>query len=505
MKLVLLHGWACDSRTWEPLLTGLEALAEVSTIDLSDFDPQAVDLSESALDTLVDQIAEQLPSRCVLLGWSLGGMLAVKIAARHAEKVSSLITLASNVCFTARGQWGSAMEPEVFQQFFAACEKNEAQTLKRFCALSAQGDERERLVLKKLRAQLPPSNELEHSRNLDWLSVLNALDNRRDFSQLKMPGLHVFGERDALVPVSVEREIAVLNKKQETAVIEGSCHAIHWSQADQVLARVGEFLEAQRFHLDKMRVAQSFSKAAATYDTVAQLQRDVGEHLFLEYVPEKDEASMLVDLGCGTGCFTEKLQSRFPNADVVGLDIAQGMLNFAREHKPSLSHWLCADAENLPLADNSVDMMFSSLAIQWCEDNARLFAEIRRVLKPGGKFYVSTLGPETLHELRLAWQAVDSEVHVNRFYSSATMQQNIGDSGLKLLTWQRQERVLFYPLLKNLTHELKALGAHNVNQGKPSGLTGRQRIQDFRKAYEAFRREEGLPATYEVYYGVLQA
>jgi malonyl-CoA O-methyltransferase len=181
------------------------------------------------------------------------------------------------------------------------------------------------------------------------------------------------------------------------------------------------------------------------------------------------------------------------------------MLNYAREHKPEVSHWLCGDAESLPLADNSVDLMFSSLAIQWCENSAQLFAEVRRVLKPGGKFYVSTLGPGTLHELRLAWQAVDSEVHVNRFYSSEEMQQSILGSGLSVVAWERQERVLFYPVLKNLTHELKALGAHNVNQGKPSGLTGRQRIQNFRAAYETFRQPEGLPATYEVFYGVLQA
>jgi malonyl-CoA O-methyltransferase len=253
---------------------------------------------------------------------------------------------------------------------------------------------------------------------------------------------------------------------------------------------------------DKRQVAASFSKAAASYDSVAELQRAVGSEL-ISRLPADFRPRRWLDLGSGTGHFSRVLAQNLPHSEGIALDIAEGMLNHARG-LGGAQHYVAGDAENLPLADSSVDLMFSSLAVQWCSDFASVLSEARRVLKPGGVFGFASLCVGTLYELRDSWQAVDGMVHVNRFREFETYQQLCADSGLQVRSLQVLPHVLHYPDVRSLTHELKALGAHNINTGRTGGLTGRARIQALIQAYEAFRQEKGLPATYQVVYAVLE-
>jgi len=260
-----------------------------------------------------------------------------------------------------------------------------------------------------------------------------------------------------------------------------------------------EKLPAEKLQVNKQDVARSFSLAASTYDEVAALQRSVAENL-LTRIPDQTFEN-IIDLGCGTGVVSTQLAQRFTTSTVFGLDIAEGMLEYARRQfsQPALQ-WCCADAESLPLQDNSVDLVFSSLAVQWCADFQQLCNEVMRVLKPGGYCVLATLGPNTLHELRSAWQQVDGYVHVNRFIDSEAVTAAALKAGFDCEFWQ-QELVMRYRELRQLTAELKALGAHNVNRGRPKGLTGRQRIEKLKAGYETFRCGDGfLPASYDVYY-----
>jgi len=249
---------------------------------------------------------------------------------------------------------------------------------------------------------------------------------------------------------------------------------------------------------DKRKVAQAFSRAAQSYDSVAQLQRDIADRL-MGWLPERVDGCLL-DLGCGTGYAAPSLREHYPDAPLLHLDLAHGMLAFAREQRPvSAAHYLCGDAEQLPLADASVALIWSSLAVQWCERPDRLLAELARVLKPGGRCLLATLGPDTLHELKRAWAAVDDDVHVNGFVSLDQLLAH--NRGLRPVRTEVEHRVLHYDRLQQLMHELKALGAHNVNSRREQGLSSRQRLIRLLDAYEQQRLPEGaLPATYEVYY-----
>ncbi|MFT5721205.1 MAG: malonyl-CoA O-methyltransferase [Motiliproteus sp.] len=254
--------------------------------------------------------------------------------------------------------------------------------------------------------------------------------------------------------------------------------------------------EDERFN--KQLVAGSFSRAAASYDSVAGLQRQVGSHL-LQLQP-RDWGGQLLDLGSGTGYFSLPL-AQLSGSRVVALDLAQGMLDYARSLRPHADiDYLCADAEQLPLADGCVDGLFSSLAIQWCQRPERLFAELARVLRPGARALIATLGPDTLCELRQAWAAVDGYQHVNQFESQRCMDVAI-DPGFEIESFEQQRIVLQFEQLKQLTDELKGLGAHNLNPGRQPSLSGRQRVKAFRNAYEVRRDTQGkIPATYQVFY-----
>ena len=253
---------------------------------------------------------------------------------------------------------------------------------------------------------------------------------------------------------------------------------------------------------DKRQVAASFSRAAASYDSVAELQRAVGGEL-LARLPVGLAPARWVDLGSGTGHFSRALAARFPQGQGTAVDIAEGMLRHARP-LGGASQYVCGDAERLPLASASQQLIFSSLALQWCADFAAVLAEARRVLASGGVFAFASLCVGTLQELRDSWQAVDGFVHVNRFRRFEDYQALCAASGLEVLELATERRVLHYPDLRQLTHELKALGAHNLNPGRPDGLTGRARVLALIEAYERLRDEHGLPASWQVVYGVLR-
>lgn len=256
----------------------------------------------------------------------------------------------------------------------------------------------------------------------------------------------------------------------------------------------------QMFGIDRQAVARAFDRASARYDAAAALQDRVRNELLARLGEFKIEPRAVLDLGAGTGHGARALKQRHPKAVVVAADIAPGMLEQARQQ----SRWLRrfervrADAYALPFADRAFDLVFSNLMIQWCDDLDAVFAEIARVLKPGGLLLFSTFGPGTLAELREAWSASDASNHVNHFFDphalgSALMQAQLAEPVLDV-----DRIVAKYPDVMTLMRELKAIGAHNVTQGRARGLTGRSRLAAMVRAYETQRREGKIPATWEV-------
>ena len=266
--------------------------------------------------------------------------------------------------------------------------------------------------------------------------------------------------------------------------------------------------ESAPFRLDRPGIRASFDRASTTYEAAAVLQARVADELVSRLEPFNFTPEVVLDLGAGTGRMTAALKRRYRRSLVIALDLAPGMLHEARRHQQWLRRFerVCGDAMRLPFADASVDVVVSSLMLQWCDPPDVAFAEIRRVLKPEGFLAFTTLGPDTLIELRTAWAEADSETdaynHVNHF----TDMHDVGDAlvraGLSEPVLDVDRIQLTYPDTLSLMRDLKAIGAHNVTAGRPRGLLGRTRLKRMQQAYETFRRNGQLPATYEVVYAV---
>ncbi len=258
--------------------------------------------------------------------------------------------------------------------------------------------------------------------------------------------------------------------------------------------------------LDKRRLRESFGRAAATYDTAAVLQREIADRMLARLDVIKLVPQVILDVGCGTGYDLRKLSGRYRQARLIGVDIAPAMAQRARQKTGWWNRFTqrvtfaCGDAEGLPLASASVDMVFSNLALQWC-DPLRVFAEIRRVLRPGGLIMFTSFGPDTLRELRQAWQVADDAPHVHGFLDMHDLGDMLIQAGFIDPVMDMERFTLTYSTVLDVMRDLKRLGAHNAAVGRARGLTGKARFTRFRTAYESLAQAGKIPATYETVYG----
>ena len=252
------------------------------------------------------------------------------------------------------------------------------------------------------------------------------------------------------------------------------------------------------------QIRHAYGRAARHYSQAAVLQREVEKRLIesLDYLEDR-QPQVVLDVGCGPGNASALLKKRWPKAQVIALDAAVPMLQQA---KKAAGWWkpfqrVCGDAAALPLADQSVDVIFSNLTLQWLEDLPAVFAGFRRVLKPEGLLVCSTYGPETLVELREAFAAADDAPHVSPFVQIAQFGDALMMAGFRDPVLDRDLFTLTYPSMDALTGELKALGATNALVTRRRTLTGRGRFARASAAYEPLRNAQGkLPSSWEVIY-----
>ncbi len=272
------------------------------------------------------------------------------------------------------------------------------------------------------------------------------------------------------------------------------------------------------FVLDRAEVRRAFDRAAASYDAHAVLQREVCDRLLERLDFMKLNPQQILDMGAGTGYGLQQLQTRYAAADLIGLDLAPSMLARARARFPA-PQWLqriaarftpaatasmdfvCADMEQLPFKNNSLDFIWSSLTLQWANDLEAVLRDCYRSLAPSGLLMFATFGPDTLKELRAAFADIDSAPHVNRFADLHDIGDMLVNAGFANPVMEMEMLTLTYADLKSLMIDLKGIGAHNAAVTRRRGLLGKSAWQKLEQAYEAHRRAGRLPASFEVIYG----
>ncbi len=259
--------------------------------------------------------------------------------------------------------------------------------------------------------------------------------------------------------------------------------------------------------IDKGAARRSFEQAAPGYDEAAVLQRELADRLLerLDYI--RLAPKLVLDLGAGTGYAIPGLRRRFSTARILALDFAPAMLRQARDrdrtHGSRLERpdCVCADVEALPLADASINLIFSNATFQWCNDIQGTFGECLRVLRPGGLLLFTTFGPDTLWELRDAWATADGHPHVSSFLDMHDVGDALVNAGFADPVMDVERLTVTYGQARDLMRDLKVLGAHNATSQRARGLTGRRRLWAVERAYEAHRQDGCLPTSYEVVYG----
>lgn len=266
-------------------------------------------------------------------------------------------------------------------------------------------------------------------------------------------------------------------------------------------------------HIDPARVRRAFERAAANYDTHAVLQREVAQRMDERLEDIRYQPRRILDIGSGTGHGAALLRLRYPQATVFELDLTEKMLQIAASKQRQNTTWMhrlfnhhqpcriCADMNHLPLADASMDMIWSNLALQWLSTPDSALQEFIRVLKPGGMLMFSTLGPDTLHELRNAFLASNVPSAVHPFIDMHDIGDALLRAGLAEPVMDMEKIVMSYTNFKAVLHDIKAGGSHNATESHHHNLTGKRRWQLVNEYYEQLRQNGRLPATYEIVYG----
>jgi malonyl-CoA O-methyltransferase len=267
----------------------------------------------------------------------------------------------------------------------------------------------------------------------------------------------------------------------------------------------------QDFSLDRRLVRQRFGRRAGEADSSSFLTREVAQRMAERLVYIKHEPRRVLDLGCGLGRDFAPLGERWPQAERIGIDFALPLLRLARGERSFLQRLLgnarradpkliCADAQALPLSGNSVQMLWSNLMLNWLHDPMPVFREMQRVLEIGGMLMFSSLGPDTLKELRAVMPAGGGE-RVHRFIDMHDLGDCLMQAGFSEPVMDMEVITLTYADFDALLTDLRRSGATNASTARPRGLAGKAGWRRAREAYERLRRDGRLPASFEIIYG----
>ena len=501
LPIVLIHGWGNSSSTWESIAAELNQHHDLIFIDLPGIGRNA-DVVIDTLSDLIKQLSALLPPQCYLVGWSLGGMLATRLALEFPHQVVKLITLATNPSFVVRDNWQPAMSRLTFEQFFHGFKQAPPQALKRFYSLQILGDKQRSRILPLLQQQKLPLHSQQFETWKTLLALLKEIDNSSNITSISQQCLHILGEKDALIPITVATRITQAGNQHQVRIVADVGHAIHLSKPVEVAAQIIDFFSngTKKFYRKKADIARSFGQVADRYENAATLQKKTAHKLVALH---QNFDGKIVDLGCGTGYCSSLIKSK--KNEIFALDIAREMVTTGRKHRTKQAVWLQADMEQLPFADHSITGIISNMSVQWANDLSLVLFESNRILNGGGWFLFSTLGPRTLFELNHAWQHIDHFVHVNQFNSDREINALAANNQFDIIEKIISTETLYFPNVIELMRDIKAIGAHNINPGQNPGLTGRTKLRLLAEAYEPFRNREGfLPATYEVIYFLLR-
>ncbi|WP_337012327.1 pimeloyl-ACP methyl ester esterase BioH [Pantoea sp. AS142] len=240
--LVLLHGWGLNAEVWQSIIPRLGAHYRLHLVDLPGYG-RSGDFGALTLEQMAEQVRPLLPPQAIVVGWSLGGLVATQLALSAPEKLAALITVASSPCFTASDSW-PGIKPETLQNFQQMLSTDFQRTVERFLALQTLGTETARADARQLK-EVVLSQPMPEVVVLDGgLEILRQVDLRDALPQIRLPFLRLYGALDGLVPRRIATEIDEMLPGSPSVVIEKAAHAPFISHSDDFCQHIVSFISA---------------------------------------------------------------------------------------------------------------------------------------------------------------------------------------------------------------------------------------------------------------------
>lgn len=239
--LLLIHGWGMHGGVWEDVAQQLSTDFRVHSVDLPGYGYSKAG-NVATLDAIMQELSVSFAEPLAVCGWSLGGQIALRWAAREPDKVRRLILVASTPCFAERADWAFGMEGEVLKKFAAELERDHAATLRRFIALQLRGSKNERELLALLRERLFMRGEPDLGALRAGLNILRDADMRSELQNIRQPVLIVAGERDKLTPPEASYHLAQAMPSARLVEVAGAAHAPFLSHPEIFVEQIKSFL-----------------------------------------------------------------------------------------------------------------------------------------------------------------------------------------------------------------------------------------------------------------------
>ena len=478
-KLFLIHGWNMPPLIWTPLLEQLREQFEVQVAILPGYEQASEDLKQHQdYENVLIELLDQAPERSHWCGWSLGATLAMQAAIAAPERISKLTLISPTARFLKTEDWPQGISASVFDQLLRITKKKYAVGLKRFLQMQLPDDD-----YSDLRNQL--AENIINNRPTDLAlqcgyETLSNSDLRSQLVEIDTPTQIIAANSDNVISPMASR-LCAEQIPNATFQSLGDCHCLPMTEPAELARLLTRFAATTPLEfgdtIDREQVARQFSKAAKTYDSAADLQREMGRTLIDQIEPSTGET--LIDLGCGTGDALHTIKTRWPNLRLIGVDIAPAMIEQARDRVPD-STLLVADIEQTGLPDSVANIVISCAAMQWCAPDHAV-AEAARLLKPGGQFLMATFVSGTLPEFRKAWRRVRPDLNrVHDLVSEADWRRAFELSNFKIIELTQTRRQQTFESVDELLLQFRKLGA---------SYAGHDRTKLKRGDYENFHQQ----------------
>ncbi len=242
-ELVLLHGWGMNADVWDGVVPTLAKSHRVTVVDLPGHGRSGDTGGDYSLSAQAQKVAEILPPNCILVGWSLGGLLALQLALDFPQQIKALVLVASSPRFVCGDDWPDAMQAEVLLGFAGELQTDFKKAINRFLAIQALGSEHAREELRLLRERVFAHGEPDRKALTSGLEILMTADFRDRLVEIPCPVLLLCGERDTLFPAQAVRRTQALLPDATLSVVQGAGHAPFLSHPEDFVRALQAFLD----------------------------------------------------------------------------------------------------------------------------------------------------------------------------------------------------------------------------------------------------------------------